>query len=578
MAPLGIVSRAYQWLQSVFRFLKNFVPGAQLVVGLFALLIGVTGSVMWFRRQDPLIDAFLTALTYRVEPTDQAYKGLEAVVLAAAGAEPMTIPSSLEPPERPVASQESARTLAPAFASALINVLNSPAASATSAPVPYEFAGEGPSWQRFVTVKLTDDSPAALKDTFLYIPLAVVHTTTPIDNNANAEIEGDSRVSASVSQVLGFAPLLRTFDSRRIFRDIPGTVVQTYVISATGVALLREATVTNQKSHYGRQFSGHTFLPERPYFWRAVANRLDTMQLPRSFDSAPDYESDPYVDLGINGPIRTFCWSLATAPAADPAVLCVDSALPNAAKRIQATFRRILGAEATEVHCQADTDSCDDDELEAFLREHTDTGHRELFGSIHAFPRDATNSLKFTVPISTRVDLTGRSAITLLKFDISVDQLVFRRTAYGLIALIGFAVFFTTVATLYLVYDERKASAEQLIANIDHVMLHAADAYVRVDPDDRIQNCNNAFKTLVDHEQPKGTDIKDYLTEASGDDYNTQKTTREKGEYSHYVLTLLKGNTQVTVHGMPLPIPREFQKRVPDRFGIMIPIIAPLKT
>jgi hypothetical protein len=125
-------------------------------------------------------------------------------------------------------------------------------------------------------------------------------------------------------------------------------VVQSYLLLSTGVLLITQGT-HQQENFYEKQFNGHTFLPERPYFWPTIKN---TPHERNSSDQDPDYQTeDTYFDLGGNGPIRTYCWGFTrfALPTTVRAVACVDVAPTNSASEISTIQRTVSALGASQI-------------------------------------------------------------------------------------------------------------------------------------------------------------------------------------------------------------------------------------
>jgi hypothetical protein len=83
----GMIMSIIKWIQAVFRWLRGFVPGIQLLFGVVALVVTGVSGYLWFSTQDTMLQTFLTALTYRVAPTSGDYKALEALILSVLSAD-----------------------------------------------------------------------------------------------------------------------------------------------------------------------------------------------------------------------------------------------------------------------------------------------------------------------------------------------------------------------------------------------------------------------------------------------------------------------------------------------------------
>jgi hypothetical protein len=96
-------------------------------------------------------------------------------------------------------------------------------------------------------------------------------------------------------------------------------VVQSYFIAESGLILIRSKDVKNQLALYEIQFPKAYYFPDRDYVWGALRGR-DTQKLkPIGFD----YESEPYIDLGGHGLVKTYSKKIQLANGRY-GVICVD--------------------------------------------------------------------------------------------------------------------------------------------------------------------------------------------------------------------------------------------------------------
>src|SRR6185437_934456 len=162
----------------------------------------------------------------------------------------------------------------------------------------------------------------------------------------------------------------------------------------------------------------------RPYFWNAISARQKRQQAgrPRS-DFRWDYATNAYIDLGTNGPIKTYCWGFTGAdlPGGPDSVLCVDIALSNAASVIKNNLERV-NAKVESVQCDLESSSClyrngepDVNLTYAAQSAKARSGQLEVFGGIYVI---SAQPIAFTVPIYTYMD---KSNPQLMLFECTLD-------------------------------------------------------------------------------------------------------------------------------------------------------------
>jgi hypothetical protein len=610
MPLIATAEKSFKWIQSVFQWLRSFVPGVQLLFGIVALGVGLICGFNYYATQDTLVQTFLSALAQPVEPSKQEYKALEAVIHSALvtnydyqqadDSKAPKIDGALDNAFSKLCDRLATNQRAFIVSRSDDNNLKAPPQPSPILPYPLVELLKVNSnkrdqriWHQFLSLDVNRGTDAvtpsgidlqSFQKVFLFVPGITLRKDSgaaPIlQENLNDVLRKDMALRQDIAGALDVADLIPLFDGKTIWHDGRALeVVQSYYITQMGVALLRQVSAgSNQQQHYITQLYGDTFLPDKPYFWKAIKSRYEESSKQRNNPENRKFNhiSAPYIDLGINGPIRTYCWGFVgkdTIRTSDSA-FCLDVALPNAKEAIKEKLEKTLSAHIEEVNCFPNRcgDGDPDDPLTKYLTSNPQ-GPEKLFGAIHVFPKEENGRIIFTVPI--RKFIGDNAPVKLLKSSIDLEGLQQTRMLLGLISVGSLMVFFTIVMTLFLVYWERKKESMKLLENLDGAMLHISDPYVRVDPDDIIRKANRAFKDFLEREDVDGTDIKEYLEPLSKVRYEDQKVKRERGEHSIYEVTFVGAITRKhkvrIAHGVPLPVPKEFQKRVPDRFGILTP-------
>jgi len=581
---LQTVKDAASSLKALFVFLRSFAPGFQLILGMLALGVAILAGSYWLPAQDTMVRTLLRSLAY--DGASKDYKALEAAIL-----------SSIDDEGRDTRGQRRSDDFDRQLKKVAEHLKQSapcPAAPAEPTPggahAPTDVSADQlrlnidggddlQAWQQF----LMRGGQAPEPDVFLFVPGLFLHK----DDGSNsirqadlAELLGkDQRIRCDISGALNLRAALSDFVGIKIWDGGEGSIVQSYFITTAGVTLLKQAGVADQQAHYKKQFDGSTFFLGRPYFLATLKDRLKRR---KDAGVGIDYSTQPYIDMGTNGAVRTHCAGFVKkdTPGTSDAVLCVDEALPEAQERIRGMLEKELAATVVEVHCYKTNRGCTDRAVSDELRELKADEDRRLLGAIYVYPEVKEGRLTFTVPIqTTRLSVltppekhpTLDTVVVLLKATVDLKGWRDNRLFVGGAFFASVILFLATVFNLLFVYWKRKRESDQLLRNLDHVMSCIDEPYVRVDPDDKIQTANRAFKDFLGRDSVEDTDLRRYLHPESKQEYEAQKSKREHGLYSSYPLTFetKSGHVKIEMHGLPLPVPKEFKKRVPDRFGIL---------
>jgi PAS domain-containing protein len=540
---------------------------------LFTVLIGglatgiVTGT-FWYKERQAGISAFFAALSGKVEPTGQAYKGIESLVLSGAEAH-------AEQKQRNEAPLKLTDNFRAHFATLVRNVAaaKNPISFQSKLQVRPRRKTSDPALQ-FVTLKenadvRTDTQNSEKLQPFLFLPSTSLHAARSLTDatikSPNADIAANTKwlgaVWGQVAELTG----------KNLFENGSSKIVQAYFLLSTGALLIHEAGLpeTEQYKHYVRQFTGHTFLPDRPYFWSAVATRTDrqTSGIPRS-DTTWDYSTNAYIDLGTNGPIKTYCWAFVGAdmPGGPDAVLCIDVELSEAPAVIEKNLRSV-GAEITDVRCDLDSSSCryPDGEPDTVL---TDAalnapGQLEVFGGINVL---SAEPIKFTVPLRTYPE-NGTAKLWLIECNLDLKKSQTRNTVLILISIVSFGLALLAASRLLGRYLIGPSVLNVTLRNLDYVMDASSDPYVRVNPEDKIEKFNKSFKAIVGDVEV-GEDLKNFLQWENVHEYESQKPHRIEERPSQYRM-MFSGGKCFHAYGAAIPGPVISGRRVPHTFAIL---------
>jgi len=614
------IAAAFNWL---FR-------GSPVVLRVLAALSLATFVALTFYLWSQMTNAgsaFMDTLATPLFQTAQTYKGLEAFIMS----------------EQSSQFQEKVKDL---------NVSSAFADWAKRLEDQVKASVPQPDLQKPVALKLDHFAVAAdtriqssfltdAADGFLFVPgIAVYNRALFKSASSSGELslpqKDDPNLYRDVVITQSIAGDLCNIRNLNVF-DMPGKTVQNllslapsqaYFITRAGVTRLcqldRDSSSTVQHRYYSNQFPATTLFQDRPYFEPAVAGTRN--QNDRSA-SKFFYPTLPYIDLGGNGFVQTFCRTMpVVAPlasqshaqagsqvAADSdateAVLCVDFGLAVNADKVVRTKIVDLGGTAVGIWCNMGTcteaqekdtmwsllrrslfgyDAASQDELLKISAEIRRLNNRkelsELFGKIYVYPDDGSSALKFTVPLShaPREGAVDDRYLLYGKLDVHKYQHFISLLAISAGGCLLLAI--GCVALIFADYGLKLKEQERAFSAVDAVMEKVPVAYARLDDEGKIIRINEELGVVLGFKAEVaaygylvGMKYEDLLADpASIAEFHANKAERKAGKPPRpYSVRLWKGGLKkerisCEVHGADIPQPALKRGKLGASFGILL--------
>lgn len=287
------------------------------------------------------------------------------------------------------------------------------------------------------------------------------------------------------------------------------TIVQVYFISESGFIFLRSLPINYGDGSYDFKFPRYTFFADRVYFWGAIDPHF-----PKDKDSPFDYHTNPYVDLGGNGIVKTYSRKV-LLPNHRVGVICVDALLSK--EPVTEIRQRLISLGATvsdaswTIGPTYNQKEGHGDDVPGFHWVGSQLGISEqeqarILGAIafqDDYPPDPgdgppDNVVRFTVPIGSKNVGGGKTTTNLLlvSFDASARKQTIFLYFTGFIS--GIFVLALATTTLIWHYTVLERSMKGVLDKMSDVMREAATPFARLDGKNRFVDANFSFLKLVD--------------------------------------------------------------------------------
>ena len=369
-------------------------------------------------------------------------------------------------------------------------------------------------------------------------------------------------------------------------------IAQVYFISQSGLILIISPDQSDQGTFYKTKFVRHYNFTDRAYFWEAIFNNQKNNQL--SFD----YASEPYVDLGGHGLVRTFSKTL-IMPEKRRAVVCFDTVIGDLEKEIKTRVDALDGMYGKFTLNDSTNSISGDDSYSkvknefAWFETNVRVSKDKLTGRIAdegSFKKIEDSIIRFTIPLSTTVGANNSRETTLMWVRIDLNSLE-RRQTFLLVAsitclILSLALFGFSV---YNIYENNKLLAENnnllnseienFAKRLDEVMEEAETPYVRLNNLNQFEYANKSFLTFLNYPnlsvlKENKKIFRDLLGHESQLLYDTIIKTSKQGERTvKYPADLIKmdgSKVGVTIKGERIAFKEVDDEPFPHRFGIII--------
>lgn len=582
---MGILEALYD----IFKFLKHAVklvikaaPIWQIGLALIGIVIFVYAGNKWRQTEDNIEEAMSKMLSARLGANKQPYKGLEAFLLS--GADPQPENPQLEPEAR--AAIEGAETdLKAIYGAGFENEL----------AAKLQIVNDGkPAHSQYVMSVETGK--------FLFAPMIVLRIP-PKDQSKGKQagevlelLTANHDMSRDMAAAFKMEEVLRAIEQNAKIRQTIGgrtesrRIVQAFFITERGVLVIREFGLKNQRAYYEGKFSEHQFFPESGfYFWPTIEGHEKGGDF--------DYVSGPYLDLGGNGFVRTFCKRI-SYPENATAILCVDTQLSSQAEQTINSNVLKLGGDFADMKCDVSDNNqgCDSAKLQqerpdvlSWVNDQVKTAKVKkttsaVLGGIVLRDQSSNDAMEFTVPVNSALLPDGITTRVNLKW-VLLDPAKLQRTSslQGLFAGLGVLMFIGIFAIHVHDFRLKRVEQKKVLENVAKVMKEAETPFCWLNERNEFIDANNKFISVLGYanfEQlnevnGKKRTFRELLTPESQLIYDgilqLSKAGHATGSYDIEVISATGKKMKAKAHGEKVPYP-EFPLggTLPHRFGVFL--------
>lgn len=576
-------SQIKQWIELIPLLLELFKKLSKWVyiVILVAISLAAYNYFQWWRYSEQINKRIESSLRANLDNTVWQHKGLAAYLLSDIENKTLT-PSSVQ------VSEEIRQSIT--SATEIVKKQNSISAAEIKDKLRLKIYSKDPN----IPIKPMNQSIIGGNEFFYVFLPAMSLTRSPIkysqlnDENLTQVLEENPDALQDLTMALNFIELMQTLNKATVNSK---NLVQTYFITESGLILIMSPRSINQQSFYNKKFETHYNFPDRSYFWDAVNKTQGDKNAPF------DYASEPYVDLGGHGLVKTFSKAL-ELPNQRIGVLCFDIQIGNLETVVKERIAALGGSTGTffwsdsgGIENEAQLPETFKSEF-AWFKDNVNNSRSGLLGRIAYqgdFQRDYSGEdkiVRFTIPLSTEVNGENRK-VNLLWVRIDLGEFWRKqdmRLFVGTLAA-GFGIFFFAFS-VYNVYDNYKLLKKgfrEFSDNLDRVMSDANTPYIRVNQENEFIFVNKKFLDLLGYKTLQALKYEgvgyprtfmSILTPDSQKMYTEILKESEKGEKTGiYKATLIRADNttiEVQAHGEKIAFPSITEQKFPNRFGIII--------
>jgi PAS domain-containing protein len=598
----AILAHIFNWLTDpgtwtgigrILRFLRGRTLFGVVAIGISAVS-GIILAFLFVKNATVYEAVFHDLLATKLAATPQAYKGLEAFIMSVL---PKGVDESLKVSP---AGQELANAL-----ETLVKAINTPYETAKPEELRLAEGGKGGI--------LTDDASRG----FLFLPLPILRAS-PVSklsqddpattNMLNHLLTGEIVLLQEVGLTRSLDKCMQNLASTKIVADNADSLartnlrqepVQVYMVTKNGLNRIFMSGQEKPERHYARQFSWRTFFPARPYFQAAItsedlplATGLIDLSKVKPTDKLEDLFvlSPPYIDLAGNAVVITLSRAIRTASGIEM-VLCIDLSFVD-------ILENTLKAKLAQLHAEPETITLDlgkagsiepvevspraQDMFERLLKHLASgkEGRATALGNVLLLNEKEAGrgaALEVSVPVKrpTKMDEEGGERVHFLLFRLDLGG--FRRLIirYGASAAICFGIMALVLMYLLATTIQRGKDYGVGLARVAEVMQKAPIAYLRLNSNDRIVDCNPVAADLLEippvASQRRAETFGSFCADAASTaTYALVQSKRKAGEHVEpYILRLKPKGFEVLVVAEDLP--PVISGAFPITFGILLP-------
>jgi PAS domain-containing protein len=426
---------------------------------------------------------------------------------------------------------------------------------------------------------------------FLFLPVTALRRAErryePLNNNS---LRAAINHNPDILQDLDLARRLITMMPELDDEEINGRpVVQSYFITESGLILIRSRKIPDQFKFYEKQFDTNHNFTDRPYFWNAVKRQPSS---PKSLPQPFQYASEPYIDLGGHGLVKTYSKAFDLANRRF-GVLCIDVTESELKDEVIARLnvlrvdREPLEVDFVEINPNGDVSGRKAPADFKWFYERLDkTSQATLLGKIafeKDFVRPPDDVLRYTIPWSTELRRDGSRRVELMLVRIDLKRFWEEQNWHFVFACIGAGVFLAVTLNILQDYHLLKKEISELSYKIDSIMTQASNPYVRLNSENEFVFTNRRFLDLLGYNNQYELEyagvgarrtFRSILSEESQREYDKVLKTSVSGwPTNEYPITLIRrdgSKIKALVQGERIVFPTIRRKKYPHRFGIVI--------
>jgi hypothetical protein len=434
------------------------------------------------------------------------------------------------------------------------------------------------------------------KDFFLFLPVTALRrkglTYTLLDENDPKGLKEALAYNPDIvlDLILGaqLVNQMKALDLQELNRR---PVIQAYFITESGLMLIRSNGKPDQRSFYEKLFQKHYNFTDRAYFWEAVS---ELKKRPSEQTNPPyqlDYVSEPYIDLGGHGLVRTYSKAFRLANGRY-GVLCLDAREDRLRAAVESRLEALQPDDSTKTYQPATLNINEEGVVKEDLPEDfqwfADRLGREkanqagLLGRIVSQDSSNDQVLRYTIPWKTTMTDNKSRNVELMLVRIDLNRFWSKQNWRIVYMCVGLMVFLAVTLNIFQDYLLLKKQISELAKTVDRVMTYATNPYVRLNSDNEFEEINDSFLELLEYynkDDLVGTSSRRTFWSLLDSDSERKykqilKASASGMPATEYSINLSKkgdrGNVRVLVYGESIDFPEIRKEKYPHRFGIVL--------
>lgn len=435
------------------------------------------------------------------------------------------------------------------------------------------------------------------KDFFLFLPVTALRRNgmnyVPLDEtHTKALKEALTHNPDIVLDLILAAQLVSHMKGLDLQQIEKRPVIQAYFITESGLMLIRSNGKSDQRSFYEKLFQKHYNFTDRSYFWEAVSELKKRPPEERPPAYQLDYVSEPYIDLGGHGLVRTYSKAF-KLPNRRYGVLCLDAREDRLRDAVESRLAALQPDDSTKTYEQATLNINEEGDVRQNLKKEfqwfADRLGREkanqagLLGRIVSEDSPSDQILRYTIPWKTTMLADKSRDVDVMLVSIDLNRFWSKQNWRIVYMCMGLMVFLAVTLNFFQDYLLLKNQISELAKTVDRVMTYATNPYVRLNSDNEFEEVNDSFlqllgydskHDLVNESTSSKRTFRSLLDSESERQYKQILKSASAGPATEYSINLSKkgdrGKVRVLVYGETIDFPEIRKEKYPHRFGIVL--------